>query len=54
MVGTYSFDSYDFRFWEEEFHKDMEALNVMSADCLTRVSEYVPEIVQYIQQIIER
>eukprot|EP00088_Acartia_fossae_P053202 TRINITY_DN6041_c0_g1_i1.p1 TRINITY_DN6041_c0_g1~~TRINITY_DN6041_c0_g1_i1.p1 ORF type:complete len:765 (-),score=209.10 TRINITY_DN6041_c0_g1_i1:573-2867(-) len=42
------------RFWEEEFHKDMEALNVMSADCLTRVSEYVPEIVQYIQQIIER
>jgi len=42
------------RFWEEEFHKDMVSLNVMSADCLTRVSEYVPEIVEYIQQIIER
>jgi len=42
------------RFWEEEFHKDMEALNVLPADCLTRVSEYVPEIVDYIQQIIER
>ena len=42
------------RFWEEEFHKDMEALNVLPADCLTRVSEYVPEIVDYIQQIIDR
>jgi len=42
------------RYWEEQFHKDMEALNVLPADCLTRVSEYVPEIVQYIQQIIEK
>ncbi len=32
----------------------MEALNVLPADCLTRVSEYVPEIVDFIQKIIDR
>lgn len=42
------------KYWEEEYHKDMEALNVLPADCLTRVSEYVPEIVTYIETIIER
>ncbi|RUS76609.1 hypothetical protein EGW08_015618 [Elysia chlorotica] len=41
------------KFWEEEFHKDMEALNVLPADVLTRVSEYVPEIVTYVQKIID-
>ncbi|KAH9496409.1 hypothetical protein Btru_012569 [Bulinus truncatus] len=40
------------RFWEEEFHKDMLALNVLPPDVLTRVSEYVPEIVEYIKKII--
>jgi len=42
------------RFWEDAFHKDMDALNVLPADCLTRVSDYVPEIVDYIQKIIAR
>lgn len=42
------------RYWEEEFHKDMLALNVLPADVITRVSEYVPEIVDYINGIIER
>jgi len=42
------------RYWEKEFHKDMESLNVLPADCLTRVSEYVPEIVAFIEQIIEK
>ncbi|XP_055594555.1 cysteine--tRNA ligase, cytoplasmic [Uranotaenia lowii] len=41
------------RFWEDEFHKDMKALNVLAPDVLTRVSEYVPQIVTYIQRIIE-
>merc|ERR550539_1266354 len=40
------------RYWEEEFHKDMDALNVLPADCLTRVSEYVPEVVDFIEKII--
>ena len=42
------------RYWEEEYHKDMTALNVLPPDCLTRVSEYVPEIVDFIQKIIDR
>merc|ERR1719510_2865756 len=40
------------KYWEEEYHKDMEALNVLPADCLTRVSEYVPEVVDFIEKII--
>jgi len=42
------------KYWEEEYHKDMAALNVLPPDCLTRVREYVPEIVEYIEKIIER
>ncbi|KOB79473.1 Cysteinyl-tRNA synthetase [Operophtera brumata] len=41
------------RYWENDFHKDMKALNVLPPDVLTRVSEYVPQIVTYIQKIIE-
>ncbi|XP_061178212.1 cysteine--tRNA ligase, cytoplasmic-like isoform X1 [Saccostrea echinata] len=40
------------RFFEEDYHKDMESLNVLPADVLTRVSDYVPEIVDYIKKII--
>lgn len=41
------------RFWENEFHKDMKSLNVLEPDVLTRVSEYVPQIVTFIEKIIE-
>ncbi|XP_005293990.1 cysteine--tRNA ligase, cytoplasmic isoform X1 [Chrysemys picta bellii] len=41
------------KFWEEEYHKDMEALNVLPPDVLTRVSEYVPEIVAFVQKIVD-
>uniref|UniRef100_A0A8C4M706 Cysteine--tRNA ligase, cytoplasmic n=1 Tax=Equus asinus TaxID=9793 RepID=A0A8C4M706_EQUAS len=41
------------KFWEEEFHKDMESLNVLPPDVLTRVSEYVPEIVNFVQKIVD-
>ncbi|KAI5278548.1 Cysteine--Trna Ligase, Cytoplasmic [Manis pentadactyla] len=41
------------KFWEGEFHKDMEALNVLPPDVLTRVSEYVPEIVSFVQKIVD-
>ncbi|KAL1110117.1 hypothetical protein AAG570_008194, partial [Ranatra chinensis] len=39
-------------YWESEFHKDMDSLNVMRPNVLTRVSEYIPEIITYIERII--
>jgi len=39
--------------WENEYHEDMKALDVQPADVLTRVSQYVPEIVTYIETIIK-
>ncbi len=42
------------KYWEEEYHKDMEALNILPADCLTRVSEYIPENVAFVSKVIDR
>lgn len=39
--------------FENEFYKDMNNLNVLPADTITRVSEYVPEVVSYVQKIID-
>ncbi|KAF9236364.1 tRNA synthetases class I (C) catalytic domain-containing protein [Melanogaster broomeanus] len=40
-------------FWEDQFLKDMDRLRVRRPDTLTRVTEYVPEIVEFIKRIIE-
>ncbi|GAB6022763.1 hypothetical protein CHUAL_006857 [Chamberlinius hualienensis] len=40
------------KYWEDEFFKDMSALNVQHPDFLTRVSEYIPEIIKYTEKII--
>uniref|UniRef100_A0A183BVA7 Cysteine--tRNA ligase, cytoplasmic n=1 Tax=Globodera pallida TaxID=36090 RepID=A0A183BVA7_GLOPA len=40
------------RKYENEFLCDMYALNVREPDVLTRVSEYIPEIIEYVQKII--
>ncbi|RKP25303.1 tRNA synthetases class I (C) catalytic domain-containing protein, partial [Syncephalis pseudoplumigaleata] len=40
-------------YWEGEYMKDMAALNVRPCNVLTRVSEYVPEIVRYVEGIIQ-
>ncbi|GAA5804655.1 hypothetical protein HPULCUR_010157 [Helicostylum pulchrum] len=39
-------------FWEAKYFEDMEALNVRAPDVQTRVSEYVPEIIEFVQKII--
>lgn len=46
-----SFDSLAKEF-ELEFMEDMDSLNVRRPDFMTRVSEYIPEVIQYIEQII--
>ncbi|XP_035538198.1 cysteine--tRNA ligase, cytoplasmic isoform X1 [Morone saxatilis] len=40
------------KYWEGEYHKDMDALNVLPPDVLTRVSEYVPEIVEFVEKVV--
>lgn len=39
-------------FWEQKFNDDMAALNVLPPNVTTRVSEYVPEIVEFVEKII--
>ena len=42
------------KFWEDSFFKDMRALNVMYPNYITRVSEYIPEIIKFIEVIIKK
>ncbi|KAK4149525.1 tRNA synthetases class I (C) catalytic domain-containing protein [Chaetomidium leptoderma] len=39
---------------EKAFNDDMEALNVLAPDAVTRVTEYVPQIVAFVEQIIAK
>ncbi|KAJ3312389.1 hypothetical protein HDV04_003139 [Boothiomyces sp. JEL0838] len=39
-------------YWEEDYFNDMDTLNVKRPDVLVRVSEYVPEIVTFVEKII--
>ncbi|KAG8705726.1 hypothetical protein FRC08_001493, partial [Ceratobasidium sp. 394] len=41
-------------YWERAFMHDMDRLGVRRPDTLTRVTEYVPEIVSFVEKIIER
>ncbi|CCF58022.1 hypothetical protein KAFR_0D03740 [Kazachstania africana CBS 2517] len=40
-------------YWEQQFNNDMAHLNVLPPSVTTRVSEYVPEIVQFVKDIID-
>lgn len=40
-------------YWEKKYDQDMKMLNVLAPDITTRVSEYVPEIVQFVERIVE-
>ncbi|KAI9885013.1 MAG: WD repeat-containing protein 70 [Watsoniomyces obsoletus] len=39
------------RHWELQFEKDLKALNCLPPTRLTRVSEYIPEIVSFVERI---
>lgn len=41
-------------FWEDSFFKSMASLHVERPTTLTRVSEYLPEIVKFVEGIVER
>lgn len=40
-------------FWEADFLQDMKQLGVIPVDVLTRVSEYIPEIIDCVQGILK-
>jgi cysteinyl-tRNA synthetase len=40
-------------YWENKFFEDMARLRVLPPDTITRVSEYVPEIVNFVQKIVD-
>ena len=48
-------DKVEFReissFYEKDYFDDMKALNVETPDVITRVSEFVPEIINYIKKL---
>lgn len=39
-------------FWENKFNQDMAKLNVLPPTITTRVSEYVPEIIEFVEKIV--
>lgn len=39
-------------YWEKEYDNDMRALNVLPSTLTTRVSEYIPEIISFVERII--
>lgn len=41
-------------YWERHFDTDMSALNVLAPTITTRVSEYVPQIVRFVEEIENR
>lgn len=40
--------------WEAAFSSDMAKLNVLPPDTITRVTEYVPEVVEFVQRIVDK
>ena len=42
------------KYWEARFMEDMDALNVMRPDVVTRVTTYVPQIVIFVEKIMQK
>lgn len=40
-------------YWEGQFFNDMSRLRVRDPDTVTRVTEYVPEIVSFVERILQ-
>ena len=40
-------------YWEARFFEDMARLKVREPDTITRVTEYIPEIVEFVEGIIQ-
>lgn len=40
-------------FWENKYNQDMAKLNVLPPTVTTRVTEYVPEIIEFVDKIVE-
>jgi len=56
LAPTTAFSNEQFRAhaerYETEYLDDMRAMNVRDADVLTRVTEYIPEIITYVEKIV--
>ncbi|KAI5291632.1 hypothetical protein KEM54_002562 [Ascosphaera aggregata] len=58
MGSTVSSQNYEIftnvtRYYEDRFMQDVRDLNCLDPDTVTRVTEYMPEIVQFVERIIE-
>ncbi|KAA8573400.1 hypothetical protein EYC84_004986 [Monilinia fructicola] len=42
------------QYWEDQFMEDMDALNVIRPDVITRVTTYVPKIAVFVEKIIQK
>jgi cysteinyl-tRNA synthetase len=42
------------KYWEDDIMHDMDALNVMRPEVITQVTEYVPQIVNFVDQIVKK
>lgn len=42
------------KYWEDQFMGDMDALNVIRPDVITRVTTYVPQIADFVEKIIQK
>jgi len=41
------------RYWEKMYWKDMKNLNVKQPDSITRVTEYIDDIIEFVKVIIK-
>lgn len=42
------------RKYEERYFEDMHALNVLDLDVLTRATEYIPQMIAFVQHIVDK